>query len=170
VLLTLDKSGKRLLDCPQHSSSIDLPCEFRLSVFKTDIHVVNWVNLVVITLSQLVTGAEKQKVVHTHINQKQFRAWLRQCAVIEQRELMGFLLEFLLITAVAKFVRQGAAETIQVKSAIRHQPELCLASLGNRQDTYSKGYSRWLTSSSHSLSNMWCAPPPCEIHAITRSL
>ena len=31
---------------------------------------------------------------------------------------MGFLLEFLLIIAVAKFVRQGAAETVQVKSAI----------------------------------------------------
>ena len=118
MLLTLDKSGKRLLDSPQHSSSIDLPCEFGLSVFKTDIHVVNWVNLVVITLSQLVTGPEKQKVVHTHINQKQLRARLRQCAVIEQRELMGFLLEFLLIIAVAKFVRQGAAETVPVKSAL----------------------------------------------------
>ena len=126
MLLTLDKSGKILLDCPQHSSSIDLPCELGLSVFKTDIHVVNWVNLVVITLSQLVTGGRKaESRSTTHINQKQLRARLRQCAVIKQRELMGFLLEFLLIIAVAKFVRQGAAETVQVKVSNRHQPELC---------------------------------------------
>ena len=56
--------------------------------------------------------AGKQKILHTHIDQEQLRARLRQCTVIEQRELMGFLLEFLLISAVAKLVRQGTAEAV----------------------------------------------------------
>ena len=65
-----------------------------------------------------MTGAEKQKIVHTHINQEQLGARLGQCTVIEQRELMGFLLEFLLISAVAELVRQGTAEAVRVWLAI----------------------------------------------------
>jgi hypothetical protein len=42
---------------------------------------------------------------------------------------MGLLLEFLLIIAVAKLVRQGTAETVQVKVSNRHRPKFYLVSL-----------------------------------------
>lgn len=72
-------------------------------------------------------AAGSQIVLYTHVNQEELRARLRQRAVIEQRELVGFLLECLLIGAVAELIRQGAAETIQVRSATRTGERLCLA-------------------------------------------
>src|ERR1700733_3550720 len=62
--LPLTNLGRAPLDRPQQGSSIDLPCELGRSVFKTDIHVVNWVNLVVVTLSPVSNwGRKKRKSV-----------------------------------------------------------------------------------------------------------
>jgi hypothetical protein len=52
VLLAFDESGKKPLDHPQCSSLIDSPCELGQSVLKHDIHVFNWINLVIIALCQ----------------------------------------------------------------------------------------------------------------------
>ena len=49
---------------------------------------------------------------------------------------MGLLLEFLLIIAVAKLVRQGTAETVQVKVSNRHRPKFYLVNLEKLDRTY----------------------------------
>lgn len=56
VLLALDKSVKQPLDWPPGYSPRDLPCKLGQSVFEHHIHVVNWVNLVIIPLFQLVSS------------------------------------------------------------------------------------------------------------------
>lgn len=112
VLLALDKSAESALDRPPDSISLSLPCNLGHSILKYDIHVVNWIDLVVITLSQSVLCGGLQKFHHTYIDQEQLRAGLRQCTIVEQRELVGFLLELLLISAVSELVCQSAAEAV----------------------------------------------------------
>jgi hypothetical protein len=52
VLLSLDKSVKLPLDWPPKYGAMDLPCELGQSIFEHHVHVLNWVDLVIIPLFQ----------------------------------------------------------------------------------------------------------------------
>lgn len=58
VLLSLDKSVKLPLDWPPNYSAMDLPCELGQSIFEHHVHVLNWVDLVIIPLFQ--SGSSSQ--------------------------------------------------------------------------------------------------------------
>ena len=113
VLLALDKSAKQRLDWPSIYSPMDLPCKLGHSIFEHHIHVVNGVDLVVISLFESASSNQVAEAGSAHVNQEQLCARLRQRAVIEQRELVCLLLEFLLVVAVAELVCQGTAEASQ---------------------------------------------------------
>ena len=81
---------------------------------------------------------DRRKFLHTHIDQEQLSARFRQCAIVEQRELVRFSLEFLLISAVAELVRQGPAEAVQRKSAVAPEGDSVLQIWGIRGERTQK--------------------------------